>query len=273
MIYIASPIYFIYKKCYHNSAKEVRVLAGSSGDIATQIKALFNRRIDLIKEKKKRKIFGAVALIAIIVCGLLWLHNRMVEKEYKTRLAEFELQKENIENQIEEIEKQKLIANEEVQERLAAAEKVAQNNLYLVEQNIKLQNQVKEAAKTGLKPQNYGKTEEVTQAVDYSKLEYVGEFEGTAYTPTVQECGNNLGYTASGKPIVAGVSIAVDTNYWKMGTEFYIEGLGYVIAMDTGSAIKGKYRFDYAVFDRDYALQIGRRKYKVYLVVDDKSGE
>ena len=54
-----------------------------------------------------------------------------------------------------------------------------------------------------------------------------------------------------------------------MGTEFYIEGLGYVIAMDTGSAIKGKYRFDYAVFDKQYAKQIGRRKYNVYLVKKD----
>ena len=72
-----------------------------------------------------------------------------------------------------------------------------------------------------------------------------------------------------GKPIIAGVSIAVDTTYWKLGTEFYIEGLGYVIAMDTGGAIKGKYRFDYAVFDRDYAKQLGRRNYKVYLVKKD----
>jgi 3D (Asp-Asp-Asp) domain-containing protein len=54
-----------------------------------------------------------------------------------------------------------------------------------------------------------------------------------------------------------------------MGTKFYIEGLGYVVAMDTGGAIKGKYRFDYAVFDRQYAKQLGRRKYKVYLVKED----
>ena len=177
-------------------------------------------------------------------------------------------QKEVIETQIKNIELEKEKANDELLAQLTEAEMVAQNNLYLVEQNIKLQNFIKEAAKVGVKPQNYGTSAEVTDAVDYSKLEYIGEFEGTAYTPTKEECGNNLGITASGKPIIPGVSVAVDTHYWKMGTKFYIEGLGYVVAMDTGGAIKGKYRFDYAVFDRDYAKQLGRRKYKVYLVND-----
>ena len=248
-------------------------MSNGTGDIATQIKALFNRRYDLIKEKKKKRIF---LIIAIVVCFLavgfgirtliLRYSNDKKDKELAELQKTLESQKAQIESQITEIEDAKAKASDDVLERLEQAELIAQNNLYLVEQNIKLQNQIKEAAKAGVKPQNYGKTEEVTEAVDYSKLEYVGEFEGTAYTPSVQECGNNLGYTASGKPIIAGVSIAVDTKYWKMGTEFYIEGLGYVVAMDTGSAIKGKYRFDYAVFDRDYAKQIGRRKYKVYLV-------
>ena len=231
---------------------------------------MFNRRADLIKTKKRLKIIAIIAVLLVITCAFLAVNAKIMKLEYDLRYAELRLQKSQIESQIEEIESQKLEADQEVQEKLIAAEKVARNNLYLVEQNIKLQNQIKEAAKVGVKPQNYGKTEEVTSAVDYDKLEYIGEFEGTAYTPTVEECGNNLGYTASGKPIIAGVSIAVDTKYWKMGTEFYIEGLGYVIAMDTGSAIKGKYRFDYAVFDKDYAKQIGRRKYKVYLVKSEE---
>ena len=251
-------------------------MSNSTGDIATQIKALFNRRIDLIKEKKKKKVILIVAGVGFLIAGCFLLHSKLVINDYSNRIAQLdnemlalENQKKSIEEQIQEIENEKAKANDELLDRLVEAELVAQNNLYLVEQNIKLQNFIKEAAKAGVKPQNYGKTEEVTSAVDYSKLEYVGEFEGTAYTPTVEECGSNLGYTASGKPIIAGVSIAVDTNYWKMGTKFYIEGLGYVVAMDTGSAIKGKYRFDYAVFDRDYALQLGRRKYKVYLVKED----
>lgn len=244
-------------------------MSNGTGDIATQIKAFLDRRNALIKEKKKRKIFFVVALIGLFIAGGVWIYSHVVISKLDKENERLLIQKQSIEEQIQEIENEKAKANDELLERLSEAELVAQNNLYLVEQNIKLQNFIKEAAKAGVKPQNYGKTEEVTSAVDYSKLEYIGEFEGTAYTPTVEECGNNLGYTASGKPIIAGVSIAVDTTYWKMGTKFYIEGLGYVVAMDTGSAIKGKYRFDYAVFDRDYAKQLGRRKYDVYLVKDD----
>lgn len=252
-------------------------MSNGTGDIATQIKALFNRRKDLIKEKKKKKIITIIASIVLVIAVIfgvraayLAFENREQTKKLASMEAELQTQKSQIESQIAEIEEAKSKATDDVLERLEQAEIIAQNNLYLVEQNIKLQNQIKEAAKAGIKPQNYGTTEEVTEAVDYSKLEYIGEFEGTAYTPTVEECGNNLGYTASGKPIIAGVSIAVDNAYWKMGTEFYIEGLGYVIAMDTGGAIKGKYRFDYAVFDRTYAKQIGRRKYNVYLVKKDE---
>ena len=132
-----------------------------------------------------------------------------------------------------------------------------------------MQNTLLKAAATGITPQNYEIPKESEVAVDYSKLKYIGEFEGTAYTPSVEECSNNLGYTASGKAIVPGVSIAVDTDYWKLGTKFYIEGLGYVVAMDTGSAVKGKYRFDYAVFDREFAFKLGRQNWKVYLVLED----
>ena len=248
-------------------------MSNGTGDIATQIKAMFNRRQDLIEEKKKKKVILIIACVVFFIAILfgiktvfLAISNNNKDVELADMQIELESQKKQIESQIAEIEEAKAKAPDDIMERLEQAELIAQNNLYLVEQNIKLQNQIKEAATVGIKPQNYGKTEKVTEAVDYSKLEYVGEFEGTAYTPTVEECGNNLGYTASGKPIIAGVSIAVDNKYWKMGTKFYIEGLGYVIAMDTGSAIKGKYRFDYAVFDKKYALQIGRRKYQVYLV-------
>ena len=131
---------------------------------------------------------------------------------------------------------------------------------------MRLQDTLKIAAGVGIKPVNFDEAEKADTVVDYSKLEYIGEFEGTAYTPSPEECSNNLGLTASGKPIVAGVSIAVDTDYWKLGTEFYIEGLGYVVAMDTGNAVQGKYRFDYAVFDKDFAWQLGRRDWKVYKV-------
>ena len=47
---------------------------------------------------------------------------------------------------------------------------------------------------------------------------------------------------------------------------FYIRGLGYAVAMDTGSAIKGRNRFDFAVFDKNFANSLGARYWDVYLV-------
>jgi 3D (Asp-Asp-Asp) domain-containing protein len=74
------------------------------------------------------------------------------------------------------------------------------------------------------------------------------------------------GITKSGEPIIPGISVAIDERYWPFGTVFYIKGLGYTVAMDTGSAVKGKYRFDFSVLDRDFAMQLGSRKWDVYLV-------
>lgn len=251
-------------------------MSNGTGDIATQIKAVFNFRKKLIDEKRRKKnwvlAFTGITLTAFAIA----YYSRDVIEEYNikhqeltTVKQELEIEKNQIEQEKEQVEIEKELVEIEREQVMSDAERIAQNNLYLVEQNIKLQNTLKEAASVGVKPQNYENAETVNTAVDYSKLEYVGEFEGTAYTPSVEECSNNLGYTASGKPIIAGVSIAVDNDYWKFGTQFYIEGLGYVVAMDTGNMVKGKYRFDYAVFDRDYALKLGRKKWKVYLVKED----
>ncbi len=241
-----------------------------------QIKAMFQRRKELLKEKKKKNIFIGCAIFAAFLAGIFYIRSIIIKNEFLEKQLELVQQKADLEEQqiaikeqMAKLEQDHEEKNSKLQETLQDTELVIQNNLFLIEQNIKLQNALKEAAYVGIKPKNYNLADEVNEAVDFSKLEYIGEFEGTAYTPTAEECGNNLGYTASGKPIIAGVSVAVDNKYWKMGTKFYIEGLGYVVAMDTGSAVKGKYRFDYAVFDKKYALQIGRRKYKTYLVIDD----
>ena len=231
----------------------------SGRDIATQIKATFNFRKNMIKNKKRLRILIATCVILIIAVAGVTYYSKDIVVEYTEKHEELNIAKNDL-----EIEKEKV--EQEREQVLSEAEIIAQTNLYLVEENIKLQESLKLAASVGVKPQNYDEAEKIESAVDYSKLEYIGEFEGTAYTPSVEECSNNLGYTASGKPIIAGVSIAVDNKYWKLGTKFYIEGLGYVVAMDTGNAVKGKYRFDYAVFDRDYALKLGRRNWDVYLV-------
>ncbi len=241
----------------------------SRSDIASQYKSIFNFRK---KERKHKRIITYISLICLaLVLGIggVAYYSKDTVDEYAKKHEILNQQTEILEEQIAQVEEDKNQLEEDRQQMLAEAEIIAKNNLYLAQENIKLQQSLKTAANVGIKPQHYGEAEEVTSPVDYSKLEYIGEFEGTAYTPSVEECSNNLGYTASGKPIIAGVSVAVDTKYWKLGTKFYVEGLGYVVAMDTGNAVKGKYRFDYAVFDRDYAFKLGRQKWNVYLVKEE----
>ena len=228
-----------------------------SSDNVLHIKGTLKRRKNDIRKSKVMHFLACGIVVAAGAAGIVFAHSQKTVdtyfakteslnsgfKELEDKRSELEIAKNDVENQRQELVEEK--------------------------ENINLQNTLLKAAASGITPQNYTIPEDSDSAVDYSKLEYVGEFEGTAYTPSPEECSNSLGYTASGKPIVPGVSIAVDSKYWKLGTKFYIEGLGYVVAMDTGSAVKGKYRFDYAVFDRSFALKLGRQKWKVYLVTED----
>lgn len=143
---------------------------------------------------------------------------------------------------------------------------IMQKNQELIEDNIALQNSLKMAASAGIKPQNYTKFTGLTSRTDIERGIYLGSFLGTAYTPSKEECGNDEGITNSGKPIIPGVSIAVDNRYWPFGTIFYIKGLGYAVAMDTGASIKGRNRFDFAVFDKKFANILGKKYWEVYLV-------
>lgn len=137
----------------------------------------------------------------------------------------------------------------------------------LIQDNISLQNTLKTAASVGIKPQNYREFEGIPASrTTIERGTYIGKFKGTVYTPSSEECGNDKGITFSGEPIVPGISVAVDLNYWPLGTVFYIRGLGYVVAMDKGSAIKGKDRFDFAVFDKKFANAIGSQLWDVYLI-------
>ena len=77
----------------------------------------------------------------------------------------------------------------------------------------------------------------------------------SAYTHT----GNN---TASGIYPHYGVA-AVDTSVIPMGTKMYVEGYGYAIARDRGSAIKGN-RIDLFFETRSEAMSWGVRRVKVY---------
>ncbi|WHH57438.1 3D domain-containing protein [Petroclostridium sp. X23] len=137
------------------------------------------------------------------------------------------------------------------------------------EENMSLQSTIKMLAFEGKKPVYYTKpTPQISRqsASRFRRMQYVGEWLGTAYTPSAEECGNDRGITSSGQAIVPGYSIAVDTDYWNYGQRFYIQGVGMVEAMDTGSAIDGKARFDLAMFDKQAALRFGQRKMKVWMI-------
>lgn len=240
-----------------------------SADKAMQIRSILSRRKDKIKHQKKYRVVCFVSVLTLCLAVYGFSYAKYTVNDYYERNENLSKDIEDIATAQKVIEEEKKAIEEEKENIANASELLAKNNQSLIEENMRLQDTLKIAASVGIAPQNYNVAEPTDSVVDYSKLEYIGEFEGTAYTPSPEECSNNLGYTASGKPIVAGVSIAVDTSYWPLGTEFYIEGLGYVVAMDTGSAVKGKYRFDYAVFDRDFALKLGRKNWKVYKVVSE----
>lgn len=87
---------------------------------------------------------------------------------------------------------------------------------------------------------------------ELQKLTYVGEFYITCYAATVEQCGNSLGYTASGRKVTADPTchtVAVDPAVIPLGSYLIIDLPEYegVIfrADDTGSAING---FDIDIF-------------------------
>ena len=79
----------------------------------------------------------------------------------------------------------------------------------------------------------------------YVKLIYKGEFFTTSYYASVEQCGNTLGITASGKKVTTDPTchtVAVDPSVIPLGTKLVIEGytdpLIIFEATDTGGDIK-----------------------------------
>ena len=62
--------------------------------------------------------------------------------------------------------------------------------------------------------------------------EYIGEYEVTAYA------GDTI--TATGSTPIPYRTVAVDPQVIPLETVLYIDGIGEVVAEDTGSAVKGK---------------------------------
>lgn len=72
------------------------------------------------------------------------------------------------------------------------------------------------------------------------------------------------GITASGRRVEHGI-VAVDPNVIPLGTRLYVEGYGFALAADTGSAIRG-YMIDLFMYDLDDARRFGRRDLTVFIL-------
>lgn len=110
---------------------------------------------------------------------------------------------------------------------------------------------------------------ELKEDIDFlstNAIFYLDEFEITFYCSCEKCCGKNTGITASGEGVQEGVTVAADTTVLPFGTVIYIEGYGQRIVQDRGGAIKGKL-LDIYVSDHNTALQLGRCKKKVWVVM------
>jgi uncharacterized protein YabE (DUF348 family) len=98
---------------------------------------------------------------------------------------------------------------------------------------------------------------------DETGLEYF--VNSTAYTASCNGCS---GYTATGINLHQNPNIkiiAVDPSVIPLGTKVYVEGYGYAIAADTGSAIKG-HKIDVFFATKSEAYRWGRRTVKIKIL-------
>lgn len=104
------------------------------------------------------------------------------------------------------------------------------------------------------------------------KLKAANSIEGCTITYYCCElrphiCGTGDGITASGAPVEAGVSCAVDPRLIPLGSTVWVDyGSGELyeyIAQDVGGWVNGAH-IDLAVATHDEALQMGRRTATVY---------
>lgn len=102
------------------------------------------------------------------------------------------------------------------------------------------------------------------EVMTFSRGKFLGTFTLTAYTAGIESTGKTpddpgYGITSSGSKALDGFTIAVDPNVIPIGSRVYIEGIGYRVAQDIGSAIKGK-RIDVFISHLKTAKEFGVKK-------------
>ena len=110
-----------------------------------------------------------------------------------------------------------------------------------------------------------GTLREISRGGENIRFERALEVLSTAYCPCPICCGPGAtGLTHIGVPAKKGV-IAVDPRVIPLGSRVYVDGYGYALAADTGSAIKGN-RIDVCFDTHQEALDWGMRRLKVYIL-------
>jgi len=110
-----------------------------------------------------------------------------------------------------------------------------------------------------------GTLREVSRGGTSIRFERAIEVLSTAYCPCIKCCGPNArGITRMGLPAKKGV-IAVDPRVIPLGSRVYVDGYGFALAADTGSAIKGD-RIDVCFDTHQEALVWGMQWLKHYII-------
>jgi uncharacterized protein YabE (DUF348 family) len=101
-----------------------------------------------------------------------------------------------------------------------------------------------------------------SKALTMMATAYHAGVESTGKTPDHPE----YGITYTGVRVQKGI-VAVDPKVIPLGTRLYVEGYGYAVAADIGSAIKGN-RIDLYHDTYEEAMRYGRRRVKVYFLTE-----
>jgi len=259
------------------------------------------------KTKKRKVSKAEVLIVIIIAAALfnlgslMWVNVKLVELKatnsdllnQNLRLnAENSLLKEEMEQLSEEEVKDynmlsiegipsELVLHEQIMWLEAKVEHLNQNIEFYINRYERMALEIPKywelLTDLGWKPTTHKQQNPLVleEFVDYKSIDgckYLGNFELTAYsvqagvqTPS-HYTADDIGRTASTKFVFIG-GVAVDPTVIPYGSILYIEGVGYRVAIDTGSAIKGQ-RIDVYFSYRDVCMEFGRRNSNVYMVYE-----
>jgi 3D (Asp-Asp-Asp) domain-containing protein len=182
---------------------------------------------------RKRRIFGIVLTVSLTALLLLW--NALTirnAKELAAELAEAQAAECRTAQRLDDVETQNVVLRSVLDECVAS------------ERQLK---------------------EEVAFANKLCRLPRMTACTVSHYCCEKRPhiCGTGNGITASGAPVQAGVSVAVDPKVIPLGSTVYVDyGDGVIhtyIAHDTGEAVKGNH-IDVAVETHAEASSLGLRK-------------